>query len=518
MLKKTLNIAYMFAFYLFLTLSIAVNAQNFVKIAPKIYPKREFRGVWIATVANIDWPSKKGLTTVQQKQELIDLLDQHKKNGFNAILLQIRPTADAFYTKSRELWSHWLTGVQGLPPADGFDPLEFAIKEAHERGIELHAWFNPYRATMDTNAVTSVNHITNTNPDIFYAYNGQKFFNPGLSEVREYITQVILDVVKGYDIDGVHFDDYFYPYPVNGKTINDGATFEKYPNGFTKIEDWRRNNVDLLVKMVNDSVHHYKKFVKFGISPFAIWRNYKEDTLGSRTSGLSNYSQLYADSRKWIKQGWVDYINPQIYFSFAKTTAPFQTLLDWWTNNTFGRHLYIGLAAYLLSPVKKNSFGYSEIPNQIRAVRNANLAQGSVFFSSKSLSTVARSVADSLKIDFYKYPALPPQMPWIDETPPNKPENLTVQALSAGIQLKWQLPLKAFDGETASGFVVYRFEEGEKTDVLNAKNIIHINFLNRTAFLDINYEKGKRYNYLVTALDRIKNESEPSHLAGVQAK
>ena len=505
-------------FLILLTVSSFTFSQH-KEIMP---PKREFRGVWVASVTNIDWPSRPGLSVDQQKQELIGILEKHKQMGLNAIMLQIRPTADALYAKSRELWSFWLMGKQGLAPAPGYDPLEFAIKEAHFRGIELHAWFNPYRATMSARSVTSPEHITQKRPELFYTYGGQKLFDPGLPEVRAYIVQVILDVVKGYDIDGVHFDDYFYPYRISGQKIIDQTTFAKYPNGFTNIEDWRRNNVDLLVKMVNDSVHHYKKYVKFGVSPFGIWKNYREDTLGSKTDGLSNYHELYADSRKWIKEGWVDYINPQIYFTFSRKVAPFGVLLDWWGNNTFGRHLYIGQAAYLVhSPSAKGEAAwgvFSEIPNQIRSIRNNGRAQGSIFFSSKSLSTVAKSLADSLKNNFYKYPALPPQMPWLDEIVPNAPQSFSADALTDGIHLKWIKPLKANDGETASGYVIYRFEEGEKASIVNPKNIIKISFEDYPFYLDTNAEKGKRYTYIVTALDRLKNESEGSLPVGVIGK
>lgn len=251
---------------------------------------------------------------------------------------------------------------------------------------------------------------------MFFTYGGKKQFDPGIPEVREYIVQVILDVVKGYDVDGIHFDDYFYPYPIAGQRINDGATFSKYSNGFTNLNDWRRNNVDLLIKQLDDSIHHYKKYVKFGISPFGIWKNRKEDPQGSETNGLSNFTELYADSRKWIKEGWVDYINPQVYFSFTRKAAPFDTLVDWWSNNTYGRHLYIGQAAYLMNQRMEAAWrDPSQIPDQIRYMRENNRVQGSVFFSSKSFSTVARATADSLRNDLYKYPALPPQMPWLDE-------------------------------------------------------------------------------------------------------
>ena len=508
MLKKIVN-----AILLAILMHYSADAQTVAKITPK----REFRGVWVATVSNIDWPSKPGLNSDQQKQELIGILEQHKANGMNAILLQVRPAADAFYAKSREPWSRWLMGKQGVAPAPGYDPLEFAIKEAHFRGMELHAWFNPYRATMSAAEPASSEHMTKKRPELFFTYGGKKQFDPGLPEVREYIVQVILDVVKGYDVDGIHFDDYFYPYPISGQRINDSTTFTNYPNGFTNLQDWRRNNVDLLIKMLDDSIHHYKKYVKFGISPFGIWKNIAEDSLGSQSSGLSNYTELYADSRKWVKEGWVDYINPQIYFSFTRRAAPFGTLVDWWSNNTYGRHLYIGQAAYLVNQKMEAAWRIpSQVPDQIRYIRNNNRVQGSVFFSSKSFSNVARALGDSLKNDLYRYPALPPQMPWLDDIVPNRPQNFVAEALPEGVQLKWEKPLKAKDGETASGYVIYRFKEGEKISVLDPKNILKISFEDFTFFIDTSVEKGKRYNYLVTALDRLKNESDPSGPVGVQ--
>jgi len=510
MLKLTL-----YALFSILVLPIPLAAQSTTKIAPK----REFRGVWVATVSNIDWPSRPGLSVDQQKQELIGLMEQHKANGMNAIVLQVRPAADAFYGKSREPWSQWLVGKQGIAPSPGYDPLAFAIKEAHFRGMELHAWFNPYRATMSANAIVHESHMTKKRPELFFTYAGKKQFDPGIPEVREYIVQVILDVVKGYDVDGIHFDDYFYPYPVSGQRINDAATFSKYSNEFTNINDWRRNNVDLLIKQLDDSIHHYKKYVKFGISPFGIWRNSTEDPEGSATNGLSNYAELFADSRKWVKEGWVDYINPQVYFSFTRKAAPFGTLVDWWSNNSFGRHLYIGQAAYLVNQKMEAAWREpDQIPAQVRYIRNNNRVQGSVYFSSKSFSNVARAAGDSLRNDLYKYPALPPQMPWLDDIEPNRPQLLTADALQDGVHLRWQKPLKAEDGETASGYVIYRFGEGEEITVLDAKNILKISFEEFTTFIDTSVEQGKRYNYLVTALDRLKNESEPSGPVGVQTR
>lgn len=326
-------------------------------------PKREFRGVWIATVQNIDWPSAKGLTSVKQQQELVNIFDEHQKSGMNAVMLQIRPSADALYAKSREPWSIFLSGKQGIAPQPAYDPLKFAIDEAHKRAMELHAWFNPYRASNDlVDSNISANHITRTHPEWFYTYGRKKYFDPGLPEVRAYIIAVIMDVVHNYDIDGVHFDDYFYPYPEKAK-LPDTATYIKYGQGFTDINDWRRHNVDTLIKVLADSIHKAKKYVKFGISPFGIWRNVKNDPNGSKTYGFTAYNTLFADARQWVKSGWVDYINPQLYFPFHYKVAPYENLLEWWSMNSFNRHLYIGQAVYRAMEDKEGWRDKSQLPD-----------------------------------------------------------------------------------------------------------------------------------------------------------
>lgn len=499
----------------FLFSSFNINAQ----IATKSAPKRELRGVWVATVENIDWPSKAGLSADQQKQELIGILEQHKANGMNAIMFQVRPAADALYAKSREPWSRWLMGKQDIAPAPGYDPLEFIIGEAHQRGMELHAWFNPYRASTNVSHVVTDDHITKKNPNWFFTYGGKKLFDPGIPEVKDYIIQVILDVVKGYDVDGIHFDDYFYPYPIAGQTIKDAATFAKYKGSFTNIGDWRRDNVNQLVKELGDSIKVYKNHVKYGLSPSAIWRNITEDKDGAKTAGLSTYNTLYADSRKWIKEGWVDYINPQVYFSFTRKVAPFPVLVDWWGENTYGRHLYVGHGAYLVhkgNTKAEAAWGLpSQIPNQIRHVRGNNRAQGSIFFSSKSLSTVAKHLTDTLRKDLYKYPSLPPQMLWKDSIDPNAPQNFDAAVRPDGVHLNWEAPLPAADGETASGYVIYRFSEKDEINISKPQNILRISFLTYTSFIDTTAEKNKRYTYIVTALDRLKNESIPSNYQGI---
>lgn len=483
-------------------------------------PKREFRGVWVATVANIDWPSKPGLSTEEQKKELIELLDDHQRSGINTIILQVRPAADAFYGRNAEPWSRYLTGLQGQAPAPYYDPLEFAINEAHKRGMELHAWFNPYRATLDlVSSHTSSEHITRKHPEWFFNYSGQKLFNPGIPAVRDYIVGVIMNVVRNYDIDGVHFDDYFYPYPERGQVIADAGTYHLFGKGFNSISDWRRHNVDTLIETLYDSIHAAKKYVKFGISPFGIWRNKTEDTLGSDTHGLDTYQSLFADSRKWVKNGWVDYINPQLYFPFHYYAAPFENLAEWWSNNTFGRHLYIGQGAYRAMENRAGWRERNQLPEQVRYIRQNKRIQGSDFFSSMSLRKNLAGFRDSLQQNLYRYPSLPPAMLWLDAIPPQAPLDLTAKlTLDNKILLNWQKPFEARDGESAYGYVVYRFKEGEDVNIENPAAILKISFDgNTTTFTDVTAQPFMRYNYVVTALDRLKNESVPSNKANIEA-
>ncbi len=481
-------------------------------------PKREFRAVWLATVENIDWPSKRGLSAEQQQQELIAILSEHQKNNINAIIFQIRPAADALYAKSNEPWSAVLSGTQGKAPTPFYDPLEFAIKEAHQRGMELHAWFNPYRATTNADSVSlSKNHITNTHPEWGFSYGGKKYFNPALAEVRDYINQVVMNVVRQYDIDGVHFDDYFYPYP--GKTpLPDSLTFVNDKRGNKNIEDWRRDNVDLLIKGLSDSIHHVKKHVKFGISPFGIWRNLKEDPRGSDSNGFSGYSALYADVYKWTKNGWLDYVNPQIYFPFGYAPAAYEKLTDWWAANAFGKHVYIGHGIYRLNQKLNGWDNPQQMPNQIRYLRNNPNIQGSVFFSSKSVTNNMGSFQDSLRTDLYTNIALPPTMPWIDDIPPAVPINLKSKKSNKSVLLNWQKPIEVRDGDTAYGYVIYRANAPQMVDINNPDHIYKVLYDSATSFEDKLVVKKRKYNYAVTALDRMKNESGLSNQIKVKSK
>ena len=504
--------------FILLITFIDAKAQSATTLPPPLPdPKREFRGVWIATVENIDWPSSSKLSPDQQKKELTDQLDAHQETGINAVMFQIRPAADAFYAKSREPWSKWLTGKQGSAPNPLYDPLEFAITEAHKRGMELHAWFNPYRATNDGKfAALSPEHITRIKPEWFFIYGGIKLFNPGIPEVRDYIVKVFLDVVDNYDIDGVHMDDYFYPYKIDGQHINDAQTFKDYGTGYTNINDWRRHNVDTLVEMLSDSIHKHKPHMKFGISPFGVWANQYQNPDGSDTHGGSSYYELFADSRKWIEEGWVDYINPQIYWPIGDRSVPFDKLLDWWSDNTYDRHLYVGMAAYRINERRLTKFKSPfSMPDEIKYLRKNPRVQGSVFFSSKSLLNDPLGFTDSLRDTYYRHSALPPVMLWLDSIPPNATRDFTAKVVKSvagknGVDLKWETPLLAKDKEPVYGYVIYRFEGDEKVNLSDPKYILHIQYNDDTSYRDEKVQNGITYLYVVTAIDRLKNESDPS--------
>src|ERR1700744_2362283 len=318
----------------------------------KAQPKYEFRAVWVASVENIDWPSKKGLPVDSQKVEFTRLLDMHKKNGMSAVVVQIRPAADAFYPSQYEPWSEWLTGVQGQAPSPYYDPLEFMIEETHRRGMEFHAWCNPYRAvkTIGRSSIAP-NHITRQHPEWFVRFENPLYFDPGNKDVQDYVTNVIRDIVKRYDIDALHFDDYFYPYDIvegggPGKDFPDNASYDRYGNGMSK-GDWRRSNTDSIIVSIGKAIKEEKPHCKFGISPFAIWRNSYKDPEGSEThGGQTDNDNLYADIVLWLKNGWIDYVVPQIYFEFTQPHAPYGTLLEWWARHSYGRQCFIGLGIY----------------------------------------------------------------------------------------------------------------------------------------------------------------------------
>lgn len=493
-------------------LSFFSARSRFEPAVPPGFPKREFRGVWIATVDNIDWPSQKNLHPDRQRSEFSSLLDFHKGNGLNAVFVQVRAAGDAFYAKSAEPWSEWLTGRQGREPSPFYDPLEFMIEESHARGMEFHAWLNLNRLVHKSSVSVSRYNLSYLKPEWVLEYDGYKLFDFGIPEVRDFIVESVVNVAKNYDVDGIHFDDYFYPYQVAGKVLNDEKTFAKYGKGYASKADWRRANVDQLIRAVHEGIGSVNPRVKFGISPFGVWRNKRDTPEGSETvGGLTSYDHLYADARKWLKEGWLDYIVPQVYFSFGFSKVPYANLVNWWMDNSFGKHLYIGHAAYRVGPDDSDKHWNSrvELPNQLRFLREKQI-MGSAFFSSRSLRRNVYGITDSLRRDFYRHPALVPAMPWKDNIPPLSPKNLRAGINEIDqLEIEWDPSEPAQDKEIPSYYVLYRFGADEKPTNADPTKIVGVARRGHK-MVDTGAENGQRYQYFVTAVDRLHNESRPA--------
>ena len=386
----------------FLLFSLSVSGLSTLSASGLI----SFRGAWIATVANIDWPTPEAVGNDSlQQAEMVWLLDSLQAIGINAIVFQVRPTADALYKSEYEPTSHWLTGTQG--DSLSWDPLEWTIKQAHQRKMEVHVWLNPYRVNLaktDTSVICA-EHIWRKHPDWFWEYNKQWYFDPGLDVTREWICTIVQDIIQRYDVQAIHMDDYFYPYPVGKKQLPDAETFKKYPRGFEDIRDWRRNNVNLAIQAISETIHECKDSVQFGISPFGVWRNASADSTGSATTaGITNYDDLYADIRLWIQKGWIDYVLPQLYWEIGKKAADYKVLANWWANEVKGTkcQLYIGMAPYRLEGAKRdNPWGQgNEIGRQMQLNRTIPEITGECFYSTRPLLRNPRGVCDTIK-EFY---------------------------------------------------------------------------------------------------------------------
>ena len=379
--------------------------------------KTEFRGVWIASVDNIDWPRPQQWDSESQKTEFIRQLDMHQRNGMNAVIVQVRPSADAFYPSPYEPWSQWLTGTQGQAPVPYYDPLAFTISEAHKRGFEYHAWVNPYRANFSIGkASIAPDHVTRQHPEWFLEYGGKLYFDPGNKEAQDWVVEVIRDMVSRYDIDAVHMDDYFYPYRIAGKEFPDHQSYSRYGAGMNKA-DWRRSNTDSIIYKLTTVIHQTKPWVKFGISPFGVWRNNDKDPLGSPTkAGVTNYDDLYADVLLWLEEGWIDYVAPQIYWEFSHKAAPFQPILEWWNKNANGRHVYAGLGIYRAgsNTAWKDR---TQLPRQIEATRQQENVQGQIYFSSTTFDRNPYGWNNLLQTEYYKEKVMVPDMPWLPQKP-----------------------------------------------------------------------------------------------------
>ncbi|MBX6762202.1 MAG: family 10 glycosylhydrolase [Rubrobacteraceae bacterium] len=482
-------------------------------------PKREFRAVWVASVSNIDWPSRPGLPARRQKRELLDILDAVRSLGMNAVILQVRPAADALYPSRYAPWSSYLTGRQGRSP--GYDPLAFAVEEAHRRGLELHAWFNPYRVSTGSSLRgLSPRSPAREHPGWVVRYGGRLYFDPGIPGVRRLIERSVMEVVGRYDVDAVHLDDYFYPYPVSGEGFPDGGTFRRYGGRFRSKAAWRRNNVDLLVGGLSRQIKRKKRYVKFGISPFGIWRNRSEDPRGSATSGLSSYDDLYADSRGWVRRGWLDYVVPQVYWNFGYGPAPYEVLVRWWAEQVRGRgvELYIGQAAY-----KIGSGGAwddpNEMPSHVRFDRRHPGVRGDVYFSVSDVLKNPLGFRGRLARDLYRHPALIPAMRRPGGAPPH-PVLLRARNTRRGVLLEWHARGRPDDAL----YVVYRFGGARRPgacDLRDGRNILKVVPAGRSgtrSCFDRTARPGRRYTYCVSAVDRLHHESPPGGRAVITVR
>ncbi|WP_442802423.1 glycoside hydrolase family 10 protein [Streptomyces sp. CMB-StM0423] len=376
-------------------------------------PAGQMRGSWVATVANIDWPVKQGLSAAEQQRQLLARLDEAADRRMNTVVFQARPTADAMWPSPHEPWSEWLSGTQGTDP--GWDPLGFAVREAHRRGLELHAWFNPYRVRNDALAEKLVpEHPANRHPDWVVPYGGKIYYDPGVPEVRRFVQRCILDAVRRYDIDAVHFDDYFYPYPVAGQEFADEETYRKYGGAFADKADWRRNNVDLLVAELGRAIKRTKPNVQFGVSPFAVWRNAATDPEGSDTqAGTQTYDNLYADTRTWVRERWIDYIVPQVYWNIGFAVADYAKIVPWWNDVVAGTgvNLYIGEALYKVGAAGQPAawFDPAELSRHLTFCQGYPEVQGNMYFSAKLLPQDPLGAVSRLVADHYGEPARPPR-------------------------------------------------------------------------------------------------------------
>lgn len=457
---------------------------------------REFRGAWIQCVNG----QFMGMSTADMQKTLTYQLDELQKDGANAIIFQVRPECDALYNSSIEPWSRFLTGEQGKAPSPYWDPLQWMIEQCHKRGMELHAWINPYRAKTKTTHVLSPKHIAHKRRDLVFEYDGQYILNPAYDENRQYICHVVGDILRRYDVDGLHIDDYFYPYPAAGCTIPDEQLYRRNPGGHSNIGDWRRYNVNLFMKEMHDTIRAVKPWVKFGVSPFGIYRNKKSDPNGSDTRGLQNYDDLYADVLLWINNGWVDYCVPQIYWQIGHPTADYKTLIQWWDRNASARPLYIGEDVERTVKYKDDDNpNQHQMPAKYKLHDFANNVQGTVLWYAKAAVDNIGNYGKMLRNVYWRTPALQPLMPFISKKQPGKPRKVKMVWTSDGPMLFWTAPkTKSKSKDWASNAHQYAvYCDGTLIAVTS------------DTFFKLPYVDGKtKHTYVVTSLNRIHNESK----------
>jgi uncharacterized lipoprotein YddW (UPF0748 family) len=465
-------------------------------------PRRELRGVWVATVNNLDWPSRPGLSTDQQQAELLAILDRTAALRMNAIVLQVRPEFDALYQSPYEPWSRYLTGRPGRAPTPPWDPLAFAVDEAHRRGLELHAWINPYRAAYWRDSLAAATHVSTQRPDLIRPYGQYLWADPGAPDARDAVLRVVRDIVRRYDVDGLHIDDYFYPYPElhNGVRIAfpDSATYDAYrrAGGSLTRADWRRANNDEMVRALYGAVKAEKPWVKVGVSPFGIWRPGVPPTT---TAGLDQHEELFADVRKWLHEGWLDYLAPQLYWPVQPPEQSYPVLLRWWVEeNRLGREVWPGLALYKLPITGPRKMSADDIVQEIELTRAQPGANGHLLFNARVLMNNVERIAERLG-RLYAEPALVPAMPWLDSVPPARPTaSIAIEALDASV-----IRFAPGDAEPAAAWVVQaRIAGAWRTTILPGPERTHI----------LTGDAARADVLSVTAVDRAGNASAPAIL------
>lgn len=489
---------------LFLTVFVLVFGCN--TVYSNASQKREFRGVWIQCVNG----QFIGMGTQRMQDTLAYQLDVLKSCGVNAVIFQVRPECDALYESSYEPWSRFLTGRQGQAPSPYWDPLAWMIEQCHKRGMELHAWINPYRAKTKTTTELSRHHVAIKHPERVLAYDRQVILNPGIPENRDYICKIVADIVTRYDVDGLHIDDYFYPYPAPGASISDAKEFALYNNGIKDINDWRRFNVSLLMEQLYNTIHDIKPWVKFGVSPFGIYRNKKSaPSIGSKTTGLQDYDDLYADVLMWVNNGWVDYCVPQLYWQIGHKAADYETLIKWWDKYAGKRHLYIGEdVERTVKFADPDNPRINQLPAKRRLHGEMKNVNGTVLWYAKAVVDNVGNYRSLLKDVYWKYPAFVPTMPYIDGKAPKKVRKMKIVAIGGKPVLFWKAPRGKGWKNKAVKYVVYKFVKAERVDTDDPSKIVAVT---TDEFYEIpvrDIVPGRKVQYAVTAFDRMSNESK----------
>ncbi|MBR4553469.1 MAG: family 10 glycosylhydrolase [Bacteroidaceae bacterium] len=497
-------------FSLVLLLSLTVSAQTNTSnrtTSPLPQPKREFRGAWIQCVNG----QFQGLGTERMQAELTRHLDALKQARCNVVIFQVRPEADALYASSLEPWSRFLTGQQGTPPSPYWDPLAWMITECHRRGMELHAWINPFRAKTKGTTALATSHPYWKDKSKFISYDDLLLFDPGRPENRDYIAHVCGDIVRRYDVDGLHIDDYFYPYPVAGKTFDDERTYQLYGLSTQTKADWRRENVNRFIHQLHDTLRAAKPWVKFGVSPFGIYHNAKagDNIPGSATAGLQNYDDLYADVLHWVKQGWVDYIVPQLYWQIGHNTADYSELLQWWARYSSGRPVIIGQdVERTMQYADPQNPSVNQMDAKLRQQRQTLGIDGSCLWYSKLIADNYNDYARRLELTYHRYPALQPQMSWITDETPGKVRRIGTETIAEGTFLYWDVPAYTSWKDKPVKYVVYRFASKSRQNLADPSAIVGITKYPFCKIADAG-KKAPGY-YVVTALNRIQNEGLPA--------